>query len=678
MPANPAQLPLNEIVTQLNNDDIEKKPFESLSRQCATEYEIAWTNQKPKKDVWESRLRLFNNQKRKKDKTGDTTLFTIFQTVLASLYADRLTVKWSGRTQGDDEQAENLNLMTKYDYDEMQMDVQDYFYIWDTLFFGRGLINMEEFDRDPDEGIFIPQPEIFDPLSFLRDPEATSVNGDRKRRGSARYYGREVAVTQQEMDNHPSFLDNINYNELSFGDEVMSVYKRAMEARQLAQGLQYERLRDKQSRLGTNTRYVLTEWFTHWEHPIFTGGKIKRVKAWLSNDRKTVVGFKIMSNQKKWPLIDRVLYPSAHDWDGTSIPDLTEDKQRARALIQNLGLKSLKSDQHPMYVYDRNKVTNRKHLKFGFNKFVPSDGPVNGESVVAPMRKATVNHGLLNFIHDTLLASAEKATATPEAKQGLLSEKQRTLGEVNIAESGSDQRYSLSTKIFGWSAKAFWQQYYQLHKEHFTDKIDEKVIDIRGAFGAQWKPLGRDDVITEKDPNVFIESEVLAKARDERNLAKFIQYFAFAVQEPTANRRYGLKHLGKLQGLSDDQIDRLLPPTIDERIAEDENVLLNEDKLVRVNREDDHNVHLEKHAQAADTPATFAHIETHKKALSIKKIRPELFPEDADNVAFQTPGAQANQPQLPSGQQVGAGQSQPQAPLRTPGQAQPQSAVANT
>jgi len=70
--------------------------YESLSRQCRAEYDLAWKHQKPKKDEWEIRLKLYNNQKRDKTAVGDTTLFTIMQTVLASLYNDKLSVTFEG------------------------------------------------------------------------------------------------------------------------------------------------------------------------------------------------------------------------------------------------------------------------------------------------------------------------------------------------------------------------------------------------------------------------------------------------------------------------------------------------------------------------------------------------------------------------------------------------------
>ena len=125
-------------------------PFEKVAKQVQAEYNLAWLHQKMKKDEWNVRLKLYNNQRRDKKAVGDTTLFTTLQTVLASLYVDRLDSEWGGREEGDEEVAENLNALSRYDYDEMEKDVFDYDFDWDTCFFGRGLLEFQEFERDPD------------------------------------------------------------------------------------------------------------------------------------------------------------------------------------------------------------------------------------------------------------------------------------------------------------------------------------------------------------------------------------------------------------------------------------------------------------------------------------------------------------------------------------------------
>ena len=71
-----------------------------------------------------------------------------------------------------------------------------------------------------------------------------------------------------------------------------------------------------------------------------------------------------------------------------AIPDLTEDKQRARSVLQNLGLKQAKSNLHPMYLFNTTKIKNKADLNFEFNKFIPVDGDVSG--AVQPMNKDAV------------------------------------------------------------------------------------------------------------------------------------------------------------------------------------------------------------------------------------------------------------------------------------------------
>ena len=971
----------------IKENDIEtlqgRDTFLGLQKQCQAEYDLAWKNQKPKKDEWEVRLKLYNNQKRDKKAVGDTTMFTIHQTVLASLYIDRLMATFSGREQGDEETADNLTAIAKGDYEDMEKDIIDYEWAWDTCFFGRGLLNLEEYERDPENKIYLPIPEVLDPIPFLRDPFCTSINGNRRGKGAARFYGNEVVMTRQAMEDSPHIFSDIKFEEIKYGSGTQSLLLDAQEARVAAQGLQSIDKQAKEALLGANAQYTLTQWCTHWK----TGDKIKKVKVWLANDRSKIIGIKVMKDGP-WPVIDRSLYPHSHDFDGTSIPDLTEDKQRARAVAQNLGLNAMKADLYPMYIYDSNKITNRKDLKFDFNKFIPVD--TKGEpltTALLPMIKSRPNLQLLDFIYNSLDISAQKATAcysedtqtltengwkyyweykegekiatfnpktnkieyhlpkkilvyeydgemyhyqkydsvdllvtpnhrlwyrsadykklkkndewklepadkiklkniqfltgadwegkidvsdwkndkidldiwceflgyfvsegciyrgtndkkqnriniaqkegetcvkieeclkklsikvnkrknkegyihfdlfdegvadwlenkvgryaygkqlpgvlknlpqkqlkiffdaymsgdgswdnregrkggyfstvskvladdlqeiclklgykskliervdkrggnrlpyyrvsicerttpeirtekdlkivsykgnvycfevpnhlfvtrrnglisiqgnTPEIQQGQLSQQQRTLGEINIVASKVDTRYSLSAKIFGWSEKRFWRQWYRLYKDNFESDIDEKVLRVVGAFGPKWRPLRRDNIIADIDPDISIESQVLSRAKQLEERQALTSYFSLALQEPTSNRRWGLKKLARLNGLEKDEIDRLFPPTVDERIAEKQNDLLNKNKPAPVLREDDHQIHLEVHQKANLTDAAAAHIETHIKALSIKKVNPEFFPESQMATEFQTP---AGSPQIsvPSG-----------------------------
>lgn len=169
-----------------------------------------------------------------------------------------------------------------------------------------------------------------------------------------------------------------------------------------------------------------------------------------------------------------------------------------------------------------------------------------------------------------------------------------------------------------------------MHKENFADSIDEKVLRVVGAFGAKWRPLTKDDLITKNyDPDIKIESRNVNRQKQMEERQLLTGYYSLILQDPTANRRYAFKELGRINGLTSDKLNRLFPPTIDELEAEAENELLNKNKIVPVLREQNHVQHNEVHARANLTNATKAHIATHNEAMKIRRTNPELFPEQA-------------------------------------------------
>ena len=48
--------------------------------------------------------------------------------------------------------------------------------------------------------------------------------------------------------------------------------------------------------------------------------------------------------------------PQTEDPFGVSIPDLVEDKQRAKSIFKNLRIAAEKARIYPMYLYNRDKI----------------------------------------------------------------------------------------------------------------------------------------------------------------------------------------------------------------------------------------------------------------------------------------------------------------------------------
>jgi hypothetical protein len=594
----------------LDEDDIaklEQQDFSGLVKQVDSEYELGWWFIKPKWDEWALRYKLYNNQKRDKNAVGDNTLFTIFQTVLASLYEDDLSAEFVPRESGDEEIAENLSITAEYDHAEMEKDMLDYEWDFEAMFHGRGLCCLMEFDRDR----MVPVPEIWHAMTVIRDPHATSVNGDKKRKGAARFLYREVRLSKGEMEEAGTYfnLDKLKSGGVSKDSLIDENIRIMAEAAGLSDVSKFSGLK------GENVTHRLLEGFT-----IYNG---KRVFVTLANDRKTVVRYVEFEDTLNIPILDRTIYPVPNSWDSVSVPDLVEDKQRAKAVLTNLGLKSVKTSIHPMYLFDQTRVKNRSDLNFEFNKFIPVNGNPNG--AVVPMQKDRVSSDV-DYIMNTLDQGAQLSTASPTLKQGGQASQNNTATRDALLSQGSDTRYSLAARIFGWSEKRFWKQWYRLYKDHFTDGIDEKSVRITGALGAKWRPFTRKNLVASTDPDVKIDSRVLAEQRKFNELQQFRGYIQAIAVDPNARIRFALRYMGKLSGMSKDLIDQLLPPTIDEMQAEEENEMLRNSKKVEVGVDDDHQTHIEIHNKMEDTPEKIAHINAHKRAMLLQKQRPELFP----------------------------------------------------
>lgn len=599
------------IVPEIISADLQKKIIQQINE----EYDYAYPYNEAKRLTQLARLKLYNNQRRDADAVGDPLLFTVFNTVHAALYDDRLMARWEGRGgAGDEDVEENLNALADYDYDIMLKSEIDYEWNWDAEFFGRGLLLMMDFNRDA--GIMAPMPEVIDAAAWIRDPRATSVNGNNARgSGAMRFGGWEMGMTYWEMKNNPGYF---NVASLRKDREIKSLIDQTREAHDTAQGRDNFPAREEALSKFGNYEFKLLNWFTTIQG--------KKYLITLGNRRATLVRFIPLEQYGIWPITDRALYPLAKDWDGVSIPDLTEDKQRARSLLINLGLKSEKVADSPQYLFDKTRIKNMNDLNFRFNKFIGIDGRV--DNAIMPMQKAT-DHRYSNLILEILDTAAQRATATPEIQQGISPNTERTLGELQLVSSKVDTRYSMNAKIYGWSERRFWRQWYRLYKIHFKDKIDEKIIRIQGVAAPLWRPLLRDNIIAEVDPDVKIESKVISEAKRQREQQSFAAFAGLALQDPENNRRYIQKRLAKLNGMTKEEIDAAFPPTVDELQAEEENALINTGQLPKIGIQDDHRTHIAIHAKANQNAQSMAHIRSHKKFMLIKRDRTDLFPPAA-------------------------------------------------
>lgn len=608
--------------------------YSNIIQQARSEYDIAVEFVRPKWDEYAARMKLYNNQKRSKLDFGDPLLFSIMQTQIAALYENKMSVQFLGREQGDVYQASNLNALAKYDYDAMMKSTLDYYWLWDAGFFGKSCLLFTEWNKK----LQMPIPHKIDMMTMYWDPRCISLDGHFGK-GGARFWGREILMTKEQMEKHPDFFD---VDMVGTSTDAYDSVNRAEEARSEMNGTQSDSaFRDVQ---GDNRFYQLREHYS-----LIEGEKYVTVFA---NNGGTPVMHKKLKDQSTWGVIEREIYPVSGSFLGTSIPDLIEDKQRQRAKLMNLVYKKAEFGVYPQYLYDASRLTNASELtRPDSNKFIGIDGEVSG--AVQPLQHDSINTDV-QWILDTLNYQAEKSTATPAISQGATPDTSRTATERSIQQQNVDKRYALAAKIISNSEQKFWKQWYRLYKMHFKE-ADEKILRIVGPVGYEFRPLSREDIITQEDPDIKIEDSVISESMRLQKLQALSNVAQILAQNPQLNRGFLDKELARLSGLDPDQVNLLIPKTSEELHAEEENKLLSENKKATIDIKDDHMVHIEVHNRATDTPAKRAHIKTHyiamMKARTMKNDLPLTengvagVPQDQQPVMGETPTEGNNQDQ---------------------------------
>lgn len=573
---------------------------EAILRQIKAEYKEALNFIQPKREEWFKRLKLYNNQKREKDKVGVPTFYSAHNTLLSAFYFDRLQVEFQPRSEEDVEKVEVLNPLAKFDHQEMSMPEIEYDWLWDTLFFGKGFCELAEWNTVKNN----PVPKIIDPLTFLHDPNATKIQ-------EARYWGREILMTKKQME------DNKNFKNLEKLADIRTGISQTATAQQKRAEAQGQQPFTVESIDYENKQYTLLEWLT------LIDGKKSIIVCDLGFNYIFRGPEELIFKDGLWPVVEKSFSPIAHDMWGVSVADLVEDKQRTQAILSNLAIEMIKSYLYPMYLFDPNAVSKFELEDFKFNKFIPTTG--NPAAVVAPMNKPQPGQSFF-AAYDLIDRWLQQATSAVSTKQGLVLRKTRTYGEASLAETGAELRQSLPAKLFANSEVMFWRMWYSRYKQFFS-RAKQKVIRIQGTLGPSFKKIGKKDILTVEDPDVIVESRLVSEYKKivERRDFSTITPLLMSASTEISGKRYIVRKLLKLYDWVKDEIDQALPQTIDELQAEKENVSLAANKVVLVSPNEDHYTHIMIHKRLNETNAQLAHIEGHKMMIMAARERPELF-----------------------------------------------------
>lgn len=632
----------------------------------------------PRKRRQANQIVLLNNLQRGDENIASTLLLTLFNRVMSNLYDDKMQIRFVPGEEMDQRRVASLNTLALNDYREMDKPRLDYDWTWDTLFFGRGY--METLRFDPRRKIL--QPHVINPLVFGYDPFFSEPQ-------EWRYYWKWITKSSAEVQklidagiitsiqspkDIPSGIDPYLWNYKVIRERAKFVTPQANDTYQgdIHQILEFFGYNDKGKKC------------VYWVDRDFS--KLLYYSELKLNDGEDIIGpgGEVVKNDSKWPIVVKEAFREPHSSVVFSVADLLEDKHRARSVLFNLAFLAAKDKANPIYQYNPDKVKDISQL---FSRQIAQHIPVESVTdAIAPLNKDSAMDPSLQTFMQMLNNEASDPIGTGINSDAQKKGTKESATAAAITQQMNDMAQSLQSKVMQFGESEFWSHWYQRYKNN-VKAGDEKIATIVGVKGLTFEKIDLGDAFDTKFPpgvQVFSAKEAEYKRLTLRR--DFMELYPSLQTSLTPDGMHNFnKHVFFPLFIDDPAtMDVLMPDSMDEIKASQENDLLSEDKMTQVLPTDNHEQHIAIHYMSKNSWAKWLHIQWHEEALSQQKqqqmdaMQQQMQAGAANTAAGGSPpgkpGAQPGQnqggpqqkpggtifPQQQASPQVGASKSNPQ------------------
>jgi hypothetical protein len=302
--------------------------MEQLLHQIRQEHAIGDDYMQPKRKQILERLRKHIKQNKQPWLININMVSNTIDTLIAWSYIDEPQVKFVSRDQFlENEQADNLNYMAKFDMKEQDYQQLDYQTQWDRYFFGLGIKYKHWFDLTKKAPIFY----SVNPMTAIFDPTPTLIG--KFNANQYKYFGFTMTDSIFNLKNDPQYdkskLSMMLKNVIDKDQELM---KQAIS-------------------ISDNTNYVCENLLLNASVTIYHHFTIYQGKKYLITtdaDKKIILRMKaidpVLQEEKKDPsLIWRPFafyFYKPERWKvmWVSVPDLLDDKEEAKTVLINASL----------------------------------------------------------------------------------------------------------------------------------------------------------------------------------------------------------------------------------------------------------------------------------------------------------------------------------------------------
>lgn len=558
-----------------------------------------------------AQLVLLNNLQRGDENIASTMLLTLFNRIMSNLYDDKMQVKFTPGEELEQKKVNSLNILAQNDYREMEKARLDYDWTWDTLFFGRGY--METFQFDPQKKIMMPN--VINPLMFGYDPFFDNPQ-------QWRYYWKWITKSKweiQKLINAKKITGITRPEDIMSGiDPYLWDYKITREEAKMVTPQANDSFR--------GDIYQILEYFgydedgdkcVYWIDKSFSKILFHEKLDLRDGDPLLAPDGTEISINSNWPIVVKEAFREPHASVVFSVADLLEDKHRARSVLLNLAFIAAKDKANPLYTYNPDLVKDTTQL---FSRQINQHIPVSDvQAAIAPLNTQDPLPASLAAFMQVLSQEANDPIGTGMALTPAKKGKQSAT-EQAMQQQLNDLAQSLQSKVMQFGEKEFWSHWYQRYKR-YTKEGDTKIATIVGVKGMTFETIDLGDIHTKYPPGVMIFSAKEAEYKElvlRRDLMQVAPMIADAVGPEGMKSFYKYVFLPKF--LQDPQtLELIIPKSLDELKAEEENNTINENRWVDAVDTDNHIEHIAVHRMAKDTWAKWIHIAMHEEMLALQK-----------------------------------------------------------
>ncbi len=577
-----------------------------LLEQIKAEVENSRTSVQAKRDIFRTRLRQYVEPNKAEDKVDSNIIYSTLNTAVAINYNDKLVASFEPRRFGDEEYAENITELAKFDYEEMGLGPINFQKEWDRHFYGVGI----RVKTGWDDIRKVPTFTVKDPLSWLPDVRGNHVD-------PFRFHYFEEEMLESEMTPEYGFIKD-SYENAENG--MLADIQDTKNFKNDAQGLQTAEEDFENHTVAVINGY--TKYDGVW-YAVTVDSECKKLLRAVEIEAVTKEE-KRNPELIECPVIVSYYSPYRGDPYGVSLVDLIEDKQKAHKILSNLRLISAKfATFGQQFLYDPKAITNRNDLtKPSINpKWIAynssSGTPIS--SAIYPVPRESIMQDSFS-VSQELVRQIQTDTGIDARALGVQGDENITLGEAQQIQANANVRFGLNVAVNFWSEKKFWKQWLRCYHEYFSS-ADKKFIRIANGFGSTLVEFRKDDFMALQDPDIVIDSEANANARRGKIQVAFSAKLPILLGDPSIPKiakTMALRYSMKLDGVPREMVNVLVPPSYEELDAAEKVALLSHDDMLGAevgSLQEDHMTYLVMFERAQDTKAKYEAIRRRKEAM---------------------------------------------------------------